>query len=206
MSDKTKTEQKNTDTEETKKALSGFDMSQYVANEPLGTGIKIKKKIVKIPVGRPNSQTFFRSHPSKEYHFMTHCLTDKEENKLYVLNQKILNELAELSDQVRMTTLYLCVNSKNDPFLFPVPLPDSEGRWNSWHESQSKCVKQAQKTWIRMQPNRSVQGYDVFAAEGNRTKPEFPNMPLEKILSIAFDDSIIDSMEHPLIKKLRGIE
>ncbi len=189
--------------EQPKEDLPGLDLSKYVASGPLATDIQIKKKINKIPVRKPNSQTFFRTHPKTAYHYSVYLLKDEEDGKLYLVKPEITGDLVE---QVKQYILYLCVNKSNDPFIFPVPQPNEEGKWNEWHRSQSKCVQKAMEKWIRMQANFNIQGYDIFEAEGNLAEPEFPDMSLEKIFSIAFDDAIINDLDHPIVKKLRGIE
>ncbi|MBN2065414.1 MAG: hypothetical protein JW771_01210 [Candidatus Thermoplasmatota archaeon] len=182
-----------------KTALPGFDMSKYVAR-PIATGIVLKRKITTIPVQRPNSQLYFRAHPSEEV--LVDLLEFREENKLYLVNQE---KIGELFDQVKRCVLYLCVNTKGDPFLFPVPQPDETGRWNSWHESSKNCVLESRDHWIRMQPNRSIQGYDVLIAEGNLAPPKWPDLDIAQILSIAFRNTTIDDEDHPVVRQLRGL-
>ena len=179
--------------------LPGFDMSKYVA-KPIDTNLVIKKKITTILSKKPNSQTYFQAHPKLEVTVDT--LEWKEENDLYLVNQE---KLVELFEQTKRVILYVCINSKGDPFLFPVPQPDSRGHWNSWHESASKAVSEAKGNWVRIQPNRSIAGYDTLIAEGNLAPPKWPDMTIEQYIGIAFANRIIDSEDHPVVKQLRGL-
>jgi hypothetical protein len=55
-------------------------------------------------------------------------------------------------------------------------------------------------------PNQTSKSNDVLLAMENLSEPEFPELTLNQILRIAFKDRIIDRLDHPVIKKLRGIE
>lgn len=179
--------------------LPGFDMSNYVA-KPIDSNLVIKRKITSILARKPNSQTYFQVHPTLEV--LVDVLEWKDENALYLVNQE---KLVELFEQTKRVILYVCVNSKGDPFLFPVPQPDERGNWNPWHQSASKAVLEAKGHWVRIQPNRSIQGYDVLVAEGNLAAPKWPDLDIAQYLGIAFVNNIIDSEDHPIVKQLRGL-
>ncbi|EMR73727.1 hypothetical protein MBGDN05_00821, partial [Thermoplasmatales archaeon SCGC AB-539-N05] len=138
-----------------KSPLPGFDMTKYVA-KPIDSGIVIKRKITSIPAKRPNSQQYFQAH--QELEVLVDVIDWKDEGTLYLIHQ---DKVAELFEQTKRVVLYPCVNTRNDPFLFPVPQPDDRGNWNPWHKSANRAIQEARKHWIRIQPNRSIQGYDV---------------------------------------------
>lgn len=189
----------NEETKSEESPLPGFDMTKYVS-KPIDSGIVIKRKITTIPARRPNSQIYFQAHPNLEV--TVDVLEWKEENTLYLVNQE---KLGELFEQTKRVILYVCISSKGDSFLYPVPQPDERGRWNPWHASASRAVAESKKHWVRIQPNRGIQGYDVLVAEGNLAPPEWPDLDIPHYLSIAFEDKIIDDENHPVVKQLRGL-
>ncbi len=179
--------------------LSGFDMNDFVAR-PIDSGIVIKRKITTILVRRPNSQMYFQAHPELEV--LVDAVDWKDEGTWYLVHQ---DKVAELFEQTKRIMVYPCVNTKNDPFLFPVPQCDDRGNWNPWHKSASRAVQEARKHWVRIQPNKSIQGYDVLVAEGNLAPPKWPDLTIAQYLSISFQDNIIDTEDHPIVKQLRGM-
>jgi hypothetical protein len=186
-------------TEETSE-LPGFDLSKYAA-KPLETGINIKKKIVKIPAERPNNQTYFRAHPNLAQ--LVDIIYDADDrNKPYLINQ---NKVRDLIEFTKRAILYVCVKTSNDPFLLPVHQPDAEGKQNPWHESRQAAVNEAKENWVRLQPNQKNQCYDVIVAEGNLAEPKWPELNIQQYLELAFKNAIVDTEDHPLVKKLRGL-
>jgi hypothetical protein len=43
------------------------------------------------------------------------------------------------------------------------------------------------------------------ASMGELSEPEWPDKPLTEILQIAFRDRIVDSENHPVVRRLRGL-
>ena len=46
--------------------------------------------------------------------------------------------------------------------------------------------------------------YELFEATGNFPEPEWPEVEFSEILRVAFRERYIDSIDHPLVKRLRG--
>ena len=53
----------------------------------------------------------------------------------------------------------------------------------------------------------SLGGYEVFEALSNLSDPEWPDdgINFNRLVEIAFRGRIIDSIDHPIVKKLRGL-
>jgi hypothetical protein len=59
--------------------------------------------------------------------------------------------------------------------------------------------------WVRVAANMSSGYNDIFMASGDLGEPEWPDMPYNEILRLAFkNEGIIGGEDHPVIKKLRG--
>ena len=89
-------------------------------------------------------------------------------------------------------------------FLWPVRVPDADGRGNNWHISALRAAELAMTKWVRMQANMTDKAYDVFEATGTINDPEWPEMDFAKMLKTCFQDRYIESMNHPILKQLRG--
>jgi hypothetical protein len=62
----------------------------------------------------------------------------------------------------------------------------------------------AKKKWIRLASSISLGAYEVFEASGDLPEPEWPDVTFQEILKIAFKNHFINSMDHPVISRLRG--
>lgn len=178
--------------------LSGFNLDEFKA-KPLDPRAQRKKTILTMPVGKPSKQHFFRVHKKLEY--PAYILDWEDEKVSYLLTPKI----AELvPNQVRYKILYVAIYETGSPFLLSVIQPDSEGRWNNWHQSLSEAATLAKKQWIRLEADMTTQGYNIIHAIGNYGEPDWPEMTIEQYLEIAFKNTQIKDENHPRIKELFG--
>jgi hypothetical protein len=90
--------------------------------------------------------------------------------------------------------------------IWPAKVPNSDGRQNSWHTTAITVAEEAMKRWVRVVPNKPAKANDVLVALENLSDPEFPELSLNQLLRIAFKDRIVDRLDHPVIRKLRGME
>lgn len=161
----------------------------------------VVKIITQIPVRKPGSQDFFRAHPSPDFAIAVGLLQLKELGESYLVAPELQDEL---QSEIKHFNLITCMDKHERVFLFPLKLPDSFGKLDPWNTSATIAAQTAQSKWIRMTSNRSIGCYEVYAAAGELGEPKWPNMTFNEILKLAFKDYCIESVDHPVVKQLRG--
>jgi hypothetical protein len=74
-----------------------------------------------------------------------------------------------------------------------------------WYRSAREAAERAITSWLRIKANMSLGvAYELFEATGNFPEPEWPEVEFSEILRVAFRERYIDSIDHPLVKRLRG--
>ena len=163
-----------------------------------------KKLLVSVRVGKPHKQHFIRTHPSPDYRQLAAIIELDEDREAYLVLPALIRELSE-SEYV-YATLYVYVTRHGTVGIWPVKVPNSDGRQNSWHTTAITAVEEAMKRWVRVVPNMYSKANDVIVAVENLSDPEFPELSLNQLLRIAFKDRIVDRLDHPVIRKLRGMK
>ena len=182
------------------KSLDPFDPARLRLAE--STEIGMKKALTVITCRKPNRQQFVRVHPSGEYRLRTALFTDEVNREAYLVASELWDELA---GEVQSTILFAAITkTTNNLFLWPVRVPDTEGSRNNWHLSALRSAELAMSKWIRMQANMADGRYDTLEAMGQIPEPEWPEVPFPEMLKICFGDRYIDSLDHPILKQLRG--
>ncbi len=113
---------------------------------------------------------------------------------------------ADLSGEITPALLLTCVNRSNDLFLWRIKLPGSDGRSNTWTDSALQIAKAAETTWCRMVSDMANGIYTHYEPTGELPDPKWPELSLNEILKLAFRGRMIDSLDHPIIRELRGGE
>jgi hypothetical protein len=157
-----------------------------------------------MPVRRPPKHDFFRVHPHEDYRrdFAVVEIRGDRNDESYLLT----NEMAhQLTGEYAMATAHVVINRQGDLSIWLVKQP-VEGRQNDWHDSAREAASIAMRFWIRLNANMAAGRYDVLRAIGELEEPVWPPQSFAEILRIAFRDHIVDSPNHPLVKRLRGVE
>ena len=166
-----------------------FDPQRLRISQNFGQVTATQKKLTSVPVNKPNKQQWVRVHPDASYRLDVAIIEMKEDNHMYVVEPSLVPELAA---EVSFVTLFTAITREGNLFLWPVKLPDSEGRPNSW---------------VRVQANMGIGAYEYWVAPGDLAQPKFPDLSFSVLLSIAFKgDRFIDTLDHPLIARLRGVK
>jgi hypothetical protein len=101
--------------------------------------------------------------------------------------------------------LFLAINRQGTPFFWPVRLPASDGRDLDWWKSSREAAERAMRSWVRVRANMNLGAYDIFVAASEIPDPEWPTLGFWELIKIAFKDHLIDRVDHPIIKRLRGL-
>jgi hypothetical protein len=100
--------------------------------------------------------------------------------------------------------LFTAINRQNVLFVLSARLPRSDGRSDEWLGSMLVAANMATTKWVRIQSNMSIGAYEVEPAPGKLADPDWPDMPFQEILHIAFKERFIQDAQHPVLKRLRG--
>jgi hypothetical protein len=89
--------------------------------------------------------------------------------------------------------------------LWPIRMPDETGRIDSYNESALRIIDQFAGQWIRILSNQSERRYDVLETPSTQLpEPKWPKDGFQWMFSTAFRSRVIDSINHPVLRALRG--
>ena len=166
----------------------------------------VKKLLIKVPVQKPDPQSFIRVHPDEKYRMALAVIMLKEDSETFLLTPNIARELP---GEFVMVMMYTAITRQGTLFLWPVRLPDADGKINEWHRSAAHAAGIAMKQWVRVKSNKAIRGYDLIVPDPDRESP-IPDPDLaglitfQEILRIAFRDGLVDRLDHAVVKRLRG--
>lgn len=164
--------------------------------------VAAEKLITQVPVKKPSREWWVRTSPDLETWRAWPVLELKEDGDTYLVHETLHAELVGEPAFVAVR-LVPAVTDNGVPFFWPVRLPDSSGKINSWHESAARAAEIARENWVRLVADRTLGGYQVFTASFER-QPQWPKQTQAELLKIAFQGRLLESTDHPVIKRLKG--
>jgi hypothetical protein len=161
----------------------------------------VKKLLTNVPVRKPSPQDFVRVHPDPAFRCDFPVIELKDDREEYIVE----GHLDELAGEVVSKTLYTAINRQGTVFLWPVRLPTPEGKDMDWWRSAREAAERATQSWLRVKANQNLGAYEIFEAAAGYSDPEWPNLGFWDLVRIAFRDHLIQSADHPVVKRLRGL-
>lgn len=180
-----------------------FDLSALKVTTNFQENLPIQKDLNIIPVRRPDKQWFIRINENPEFTMDAGILEIKEEGENYIVSPDLI---PQLSNEVVIKRLHVAINRQNSLFIWPIRLPNSEGKIDDWNRSALSIAELAKRDWVRVVSNRNIGMYEslIAAYKENIPEPEWPEESFEKIIQAAFKDRIISTLDHIVLKRLRG--
>jgi hypothetical protein len=178
-----------------------YDLSNLRLDQSFVESAGVKKLLTSIPVRKPNSQDFIRVHPDPQYRAPLGIIELRDDRETYLVAPPVARDLP---GEFVMANVYTAINRQGVVQLWPVRLPAVDGRVLEWHRSAAEAAELAMQKWVRVKANMALGAYEIFEAASTIPDPEWPEQSFQDLLRIAFRDRLIDSLGHPVIKRLRG--
>jgi len=137
-----------TDAHEANPTPNPFDPAALRLDQSFADTVGVKKLLTTVPVRKPNRQDFVRVHPDPKYRLTPAAIIEvKEDREIYLITP---NMAQVLPGEFSTATLYLAINRQGVSFLWPVKLPNPDGKHNEWHRSAAEAAERAMGKWVRV--------------------------------------------------------
>jgi len=180
-----------------------FDPAALRLGADYAEGLGVRKVITLVPNRKPNKSEWFQVRPGEAWRLQTAVLELERgiERSTYLVAPSLW---AELSGEISPALLLTCINRANDLFLWRIKLPGPDGRSNTWTESALEIAQAAAGTWCRMKSDTTNGIYSHWVSTEPLSDPKWPDLTFNEIIKLAFRGRMIDSLDHPILRELRG--
>jgi hypothetical protein len=185
-----------------------FDFSQYRLPQNY-QNIGVKKALLVVPVRKPDKTWWVRTHPSSEFQLEALLLEDKDgvstksDQYLVLPATGVADALGSL---VKPVTLRAAITRQGVLFVWWVKLAGDVAKTDKWTLTGLDAMERAESKWVRVAPNMALGAYDVVEFSGNIPEPVWPEYDFMQILGVAFKGLMIDGPNHPVVRRLMGLE
>jgi hypothetical protein len=179
-----------------------FDLARLRLSPSFLETAGVKKLLTTVPARKPGPQDFVRVHSAPEYRENFAMIDLKEDREDFLVLPELL---PELTGEVVYKTIFTAINRQGVVFLWPIRLPTPDDRKSdNWARSEREAAELAMGQWVRLKANMSLGAYEITVAENVMAEPEWPELPFQELVRIAYRDRMITNLEHAVVKRLRG--
>jgi hypothetical protein len=180
-----------------------FDPSTYKVHQSLAAAAGVKEHLSELDARSPDAAWWVRRHPDPSYCLVTMFIELKEERETYLVTPAV-QPLLVGEPTFGRRALYLAVTMQGKPFLWKVRLPaDDTQEPDKWMKAPLDAVRHAKDRWTRIAWDKEAKKHRVYTCE-SAAEPQWPDCPMRDLVRLAFKDYLIDSMEHPVVRRLQG--
>jgi hypothetical protein len=188
---------------EAEKAPDPFDLERLALDQSFAETIGVKKLLTHVPVGKPGNQNWFQVHPDPNYRRNFLVIILKTEREIYLVSPEMA---AELAGECIPVTVFTVVSSVGVVSLWPVRLPGPDGKDLAWWVTEREAAALGMKHWVRIKANMALGANDIDISEKMTAKPKWPAATFQELVKIAFAGRLIDSADHCVVRRLRGLD
>ena len=178
-----------------------FDPARLRIGQRFGEGADVRQVLASVQVRKPHRQEFIRVHPDPDMSLAVALLELKADRQTFIVDPALA---PTLPGEAVSKMLYTTVTSTGAVFLWPVKLPDEKDRIDEWNAVAHQAAELGKNKWIRVSANMPAQCYDVLEATAQFRDPVWPDVPLAKLLEVAFKSRYIVDHDHVVLRRLRG--
>ena len=173
-------------------------LSRLRISQDFGGKVGAKKLVTTIPIRTPKKYEFVRVSPAM-LAMLVWTLVDEQ------LTFVVTNDIAESLPGVMVAKeLVPTITRQGTLFLWPLRVPGEHGKTDNWLTSAKEAAVHAVHAWVRVQANMDLGAFEMYEAMGAIQDPAWPQLTMDEIVRIAVKGRVIDSLDHPVIQKLRG--
>jgi hypothetical protein len=191
----------NPNTPSTQPAPDPFDLVSLRLNPSFLETAGVKKLLTTVPARRPSPQDFVRTHSAPNYRENFAMIDLKDDREDFLVRPELL---PELGGEVAYKTIFTAINRQDVVFLWPIRLPAPDDRKSDWSRSAREAAEMAMSQWIRLKANMGLGAYEITLAESVMAEPVWPELSFQELVRIAYRDRMVTSLDHAVVKRLRG--
>ena len=156
----------------------------------------------RVAVRKLMRQEYGRVHASPEMRISIAAVITEENQEMYLVPPDMRVNVA---NEYAVFRLHVAMNRDGEVFLWPLKLPAAGARPNPWTESMTLAIETAKKSWVRVSANMAGQRYTIQLANNQQIgNPWRASLSMEELVNSAFEGRVIDTDDHPVIRRLRG--
>jgi len=191
---------------ELSKISEELDLNELILPSDYAKDFQVKPLKGQLSIKKPGKETFIRTKPAEDW-VPVCAIEDKIGGSFYVVHPRLFGEPFIIEEStVSKRLLAPAIDRNGDEFLWPLKMPEELGRVDHWADSAIDIARKAVDSWTRVFADMNAGKYRGLVAQGNLPEPNWSDESSRELVQRALKGRVINSMDHPVIKKLQGVE
>jgi hypothetical protein len=152
-----------------------------------------------VRIEKPNRMRYVNVHLN--WRETLYIIPADEKRKTYLVVPAIAEQFPQLC---RTALLVPYASQQGNYYLWPILLEDRAGRVSDYSESAIQRVREGAGWWCRYEADQDNRSYRIYVAAEQPPSPVWPSGGMGHLVRKGFEDRIVTSSGHDLIRRLLG--
>jgi hypothetical protein len=181
-------------------AVAGINLDEFGVDE--ADLVVAQREQVHLPIEKPGKSTYFRTHPTERglYYLL------KDDDGRFLLVPKRFADHPHLAGHVAPYEIVPTIDRSGHLRLWPIRRVRNGEPSNGAWDSALTIAERARHAWLRMEWSPALKAYDAYVAPFQPAAPVWPDDRIDVLVSRAFAERKVQSEQHPVIRRLLGVE
>lgn len=184
-------------------SVDPFDAAYLRMSQDFDEDLGVKKELRAISITKPSKEAWIRTHHDPGFHMETYVIELKDDREIYLVSPELRIQVRDEST-FSPRAFFTTITRQGVVFLWPIRLPGREGKLDAWNKSALDAADYAKTKWIRVSSNLNAGRYEFVTSTAEIPEPNWPDKSFNELLKLAFQDFYIDTIDHHVLKRLRG--
>ena len=181
-----------------------FDVGRLRLPADDESALGVRELIVSIPYRKPSKEQFVRVHRDPAYRCTGGLIELKDDDsESYWVDPTLWPHLADEPTFGRRLVV-TAITRQGAPFLWGLRLPGNDGKTPDWVTIPLEAAKAAETRWTKLYWDQSQRRHRIKVSEHLDDEPQWPEQTFPELLRLAFKDRAVTTLDHPILKRLRG--
>ncbi|QDU21261.1 hypothetical protein [Urbifossiella limnaea] len=181
-----------------------FDVTRLALPDDSDADLGVRELLVSVPFRKPSKEQFFRVHPDPAYRCVGGLIELKDDDaESFWVDRSLWPALADEPTFTRRQVV-TAVTRGGLVFVWGLRMPGPDGKIPDWVSIPQEAARVAAGQWTKLYWDQTQRRHRIRVSEHMTDAPTWPELPFPELLRLAFKDRTVTSLEHPVLKKLRG--
>jgi len=181
-----------------------FDVERLRLPQDDDAALGVRELLVTVPYKKPSKEQFVRVHTDPKYRCTGGLIELKDDDsECYWVDPSLWPHLVEEPTFGRRLVV-TGMTRQGVVFLWGLRLPGPDGKSPDWVTIPLEAARNAESKWTKMSWDQAQRKHRIRVSDQLVEEPQWPSQTFPELLRLAFKDKVIASLDHPVLKRLRG--
>jgi hypothetical protein len=181
-----------------------FDVARLRLPADDDAALGVRELLVTVPYRKPSKEQFIRVNTDPAFRCTGGLIELKDDDsESFWVDPSLWPHLADEPTFGRRLVV-TAITRQGAVFLWGLRLPGADGKEPDWVSIPLAAAREAESKWTKLYWDQAQRHHRIKVSDHLADEPRWPTQTFSELLRLTFRDRVITTLDHPILKRLRG--